>query len=137
VSRKSNLIQRSGRWSINKAYPKELWAVVGRAPFRFVLNTDSLEQAQRLRGFAEQRYWAAVDAARRRLGEVAARPPTNIEATAIVSRLFFQRNEELDHSHLHAPTRHVILDEVGKDLTYRERELSPRLGDRRRACQRR
>lgn len=129
VSRKSNLIQRNGRWSFNKAYPKELWPVVGRAPFRLALNTDSLEQAQRLRGFAEQRYWAAVDDARRRLGEVVARPLTSIEATAIVSRWFLQRNEELDHSHLHAPTPHVILDVVREELTYSERELSRRLGD--------
>lgn len=129
VSRKSNLIQRNGRWSFNKAYPKELWPVVGRAPFRLALNTDSLEQAQRLRGFAEQRYWAAVDEARRRLGEVIARPLTSIEATAIVSRWFLQRNEELDHSHLHAPTPHVILDVVRKELTYSERELSRRLAD--------
>lgn len=69
VSRKSNLIPRNGRWYFNKAYPKELWPVVGRAPFRLALNTDSLEQAQRLRGFAEQRYWAAVDEARRRLAD--------------------------------------------------------------------
>ncbi|WP_448662842.1 hypothetical protein ACG3SL_19730 [Sphingomonas sp. CJ20] len=126
MSRKFNQIQRNGRWSFNKAFPKALWPVVGRAPFRLALNTDSLEQAQRLRGFAEQRYWAAVDAARKRLGEVVARPLTSIEAVAVVSRWFLQRNEELDHSHLHAPTPHVILDVVRKELTYSERER-PRL----------
>ena len=72
MSRKSNLIQRNGRWYFNKAYPKDLWAVVGRSPFRMSLNTDALEQAQRLRGHAEQRYWAAVDQARKSLGEVVA-----------------------------------------------------------------
>ena len=70
MARRSDLIQRKGRWYFNKGYPEELWPVVGSAPFRASLGTDSLEQAQRQRGGMELRYWAAVDAARRKLGEV-------------------------------------------------------------------
>jgi integrase len=104
MARTSNLIQRKGRWYFNRAYPKDVWRVTGTAPYRLALRTDSLEQAQRLRGAAEQRYWAAVDAARRKLGEVVPRPLTDIEATAIVSRWFVERNRELDEGHLHQPT---------------------------------
>lgn len=104
MARTSNLIRRRGRWYFNKAYPKELWPVVGRSPFRLALNTDAIEQAQRMRGHAEQRYWAAVDAARKKLGEVAPRPLSEVEAVAIVSRWFLQRNDELDRGHLHQPT---------------------------------
>lgn len=107
VARTSNLIPRNGRWYFNKAYPKELWPVVGRSPIRLALNTDTLEQAQRMRGHAEQRYWAAVDAARKKLGEVAQRPLSEVEAVAIVSRWFLLRNGELDRSHLHQPTSPV------------------------------
>ncbi|MDK8214635.1 site-specific integrase [Sphingomonas sp. UMB7805-LC452B] len=104
MARTSNLIRRHGRWYFNKAYPKELWPVVGRSPFRLALNTDALEQAQRMRGHAEQRYWAAVDAARKKLGEVVPRALSEVEAVAIVSRWFLQRNADLDHWHLHEPT---------------------------------
>jgi len=56
MARTSNLIQRKGRWYFNRAYPRELWSIVGKAPFRLSLGTDSLEEAQRQRGTAEQRY---------------------------------------------------------------------------------
>lgn len=104
MARTANLIQRRGRWYFNKAYPKELWPVVGASPFRMALNTDALEQAQRMRGHAEQRYWAAVDAARKKLGEVAPRPLSEVEAVAIVSRWFLSRNEDLERGHVHQPT---------------------------------
>lgn len=67
--RTANLIQRNGRWYFNKAFPKELWPITGRAPFRLSLRTDSLEIAQRRRADAERRYWAAVDAARAKIKE--------------------------------------------------------------------
>jgi len=104
MARTSNLIQRNGRWYFNRAYPKDLWPVVGRSPFRLSLGTDSLEEAQRQRGSAEHRYWAAVDEARRKFGESHPRALTEVEAVAIVSRWFAQRNRELDASHLHQPT---------------------------------
>lgn len=104
MARKSYLMRRQGRWSYNRAYPKDVWPVVGRAPFRLALGTDSMEEAQRRRGAAEQRYWAAVDEARKKLGEDRPRALSDVEAVAIVSRWFVQRNAELDHSHLHQPT---------------------------------
>jgi integrase len=104
VARKSYLIPRNGRWYYNRAYPKSLWAVVGRSTFRIALGTSSLDEAQRQRGFAEQRYWAAVDEARHKLETVRPRQLSESEAVAIVSRWFAQRNRELDHDHLHDPT---------------------------------
>ncbi len=127
LPRKSYLITRKGRWCYNRAYPKDLWPIVGKAPFRLALNTDSLEQAQRLRGHAEQRYWAAVDAARKRQGEVAPRALTPIEAEAIASRWFLQRNAELDASHLHEPTPEEAMEDVHRDYDYGEHDLTRRL----------
>lgn len=95
MARKSNLILRSGRWYYNRAFPKDLWPVVGKSPFRLSLGTESLEEAQRQRGMAEQRYWAAVDAARKKLGDRRERALTDNEAVGIVSRWFAQRNREL------------------------------------------
>jgi integrase len=104
MARTANLINRKGRWYFNRAYPKTLWPVTGSAPFRISLGTDSLESAQRQRGVAEQRYWAAVDAARRKVGETQPRLLSDIEAVGIVSRWFVERNNLLDDSHLHEPT---------------------------------
>jgi len=75
-----------------------------RGPFRLALRTDSLEVAQRHRPDAERRFWAAVDGARKKLGETQPRALTEIEAVGIVSRWFVQRNRELDYDHLHLPT---------------------------------
>lgn len=64
MPRKSNLIQRGGRWYFNRAIPKDLWPSLGKAPFRLSLQTDSLEIAIRRRPDAERQYFAKVDAAR-------------------------------------------------------------------------
>ena len=42
LSRKANLIKRSGRLYFNRAYPTDLWPVLGKSPFRLSLHTDSL-----------------------------------------------------------------------------------------------
>lgn len=89
--RKSNLIQRRGCWYFNRAFPKDVWPIVGTAPFQLSLGTESLEEAQRQRGTAEQRYWAAVDEARQKLGESMPRTLSDNEAVAIVSRWFAER----------------------------------------------
>jgi hypothetical protein len=104
MARTANLINRKGRWYFNRAYPKDLWPIPGSAPFRLSLGTDSLEVAQRQRGAAEQRYWAAVDEARRKAGETQPRPLSDIEAISIVSRWSAERNKELDEGHLHEST---------------------------------
>lgn len=44
-----------------------------------------------------------MDAARKKLGETVPRPLSAVEAVAIVSRWFLQRNKELDQDHLHRP----------------------------------
>lgn len=53
MAREANLIQRNGRWYFNHAYPKHLWPITGKSPFRLSLNTDSLEEAPRQRGAAD------------------------------------------------------------------------------------
>lgn len=128
MARKSNLILRSGRWSYNRAYPKELWPVVGKAPFRLALGTESLEEAQRQRGMAEQRYWAAIDVARKKLGDRRERTLTDNEAVGIVSRWFAQRNRELDDSHLHQPTPVEGWQEAVSGNEYSIADATRRLG---------
>lgn len=96
LSRTTNLIQRSGRWYFNRAYPKDLWPVLGKAPFRLSLHTDSLEVALRRRPDAERRYFAAVDKAR--VQQVAHKPRqlTEIDAVAIAARWF--KAEDMERS---------------------------------------
>lgn len=105
MAKTSNLIQRKGRWYFNRAYPKDLWPFVGKAPFRLCLGTDSMEEAQRQRGTAEQRFWAAVDEARSKLGDTHPRALTENEAVAIVFRSLRKRNEELHNGHLPLNTK--------------------------------
>lgn len=83
-----------------------------------------------MRGHAEQRYWAAVDAARKKLGEVAPRSLTEIEAVAIVSRWFLTRNDELDRSHLQQPTPEEALADLNRDYVYAEQDTTRRLARR-------
>lgn len=90
VSRTSNLIRRNGRWYFNRAYPKDVWAVVGKSPFRVSLRTDALEVAQRRRPDAERRYWAAVDAARDKLAVSAPIPFSEFDAVALAGRWFHE-----------------------------------------------
>ncbi|MGS1015432.1 DUF6538 domain-containing protein [Allosphingosinicella humi] len=60
----SNLIQRKGRWYFNKAFPKELWDHLGRAPYRKSLKTSVRSEALRAKPEVERSYWAIVDGAR-------------------------------------------------------------------------
>ncbi len=94
LSRKTNLIQRSGRWYFNRAYPKDLWSVLGKAPFRLSLHTDSLEVALRRRPDAERRYFAAVDKARSQQEELKPKQLSEIDAVAIAARWFQVEDEE-------------------------------------------
>ena len=94
LPQKTSLIQRAGRWYFNRAYPKDLWPILGKAPFRLSLRTDSLEVAFRRRLDAERRYFAAVDAARDSVGKHAPHQLSEIEATAIVSQWFREALEE-------------------------------------------
>lgn len=67
MANKTNLLKRSGRWYFNRAFPKNLWPVTGKAPFRRSLNTSSLQEAQRKRPDVDKDYYEAVDAAKRKL----------------------------------------------------------------------
>ena len=88
LPRKTSLIQRAGHWYFNRAYPKDLWPILGKAPFRLSLQTDSFEVALRRRPDAERRYFAALDKARDSLGKRTPRQMSEIEATAIAIRWF-------------------------------------------------
>lgn len=94
MGRKTNLIQRSGRWYFNRAFPKELWPIVGKAPFRVALETDSLETALRRRPDAERRYFAAVDQARARVVTRSLKELSEIEAAGLAARWFKTRYDE-------------------------------------------
>lgn len=94
LPKKTNLIQRSGRWYFNRAYPKELWPILGKSPFRLSLHTDSLEVALRRRPDAERRYFAAVDKARKGLDESKPRQLSELDAIAIAARWFQAEDKE-------------------------------------------
>ena len=85
LSRKANLIKRKrfGRLYFNRAYPKDLWPVLGKSPFRLSLHTDSLEVALRRRPDAERRYFAAADKARGHQEILTPRQLSEIDAVAI------------------------------------------------------
>ncbi len=86
MARTSDLLQRSGRWYFNKAFPKELWSITGTAPFRVSLHTASLAMAVRLRGPVEARYWATVDRARLKLAGGGAPVSAKFDAGMMVAR---------------------------------------------------
>ncbi len=88
MSRTANMLQRKGRWYFNKAYPKDLWVTLGKAPFRVSLQTDSLEIALRRRPDAERRYFAVVDEAREQKATRAPTKFTEFDAISLVSQWF-------------------------------------------------
>ena len=96
LSRKANLIKRKrfGRLYFNRAYPKDLWPVLGKSPFRLSLHTDSLEVALRRRPDAERRYFAAVDKARGHQEVLTPRQLSEIDAVAIAARWFQAEDKE-------------------------------------------
>lgn len=96
----SGLLQRNGRWYFNRAYPKDLWGVLGSAPFRRSLGTDSHDEAQRRRATIERLYWAKVDEARGRQREAVPRALSNVEAEAIVSRWLASENALYEAYHI-------------------------------------
>ena len=69
MATKTNLLERNGRWYFNKAFPKHLWPVTGKASFRRSLNTDSLDVAQKRKPEVDQEYWATVKEAEHALLE--------------------------------------------------------------------
>jgi hypothetical protein len=129
MATKVHLIERNGRWYFNRRFPKELWPVTGSNPFRLALQTDSLQEAQRSRPDAERRYWAAVDAARKKLGDTHPRALSEVEAVAIVSRWFVERNSELATDHLHDPSPAEIMQEVVQGTEHALADVTRRLAN--------
>jgi len=124
LSRTADLIQRRGRWYFNKAFPKELWPITGKAPFRLSLRTDSLELAQRRRADASRRYWAAVDEARAKLGAGKPRQLTEIEVVGLVARWLHETTEFVEASRkprLNPDEHDAALDALDDQIaSYRE-----------------
>jgi len=94
MANKADLIRRNSRWYFNKAFPKDLWPVTGKSPFRMSLKTDSLEVAIRARPEAERLYWAKVDALRAEHKGTEPRQLTEIESMGIVARWFREEDAE-------------------------------------------
>ncbi|MEJ6594839.1 site-specific integrase [Parasphingorhabdus sp.] len=88
MATKTNLLNRKGRWYFNRAFPKDLWGLLGRAPFRVSLRTDSLEVAQRRRPEAERRYFAEVDEARRELDAIQPVRLSEFDVQSLAARWF-------------------------------------------------
>lgn len=96
-SRAPNLIRRNGVWCFNKAFPKDLWPLTGRAPFRLSLRTESLAEALRMKPEAERRYLAKVDQARLALAaSTTAAPVTEAAAFALTGEWFRREVAELE-----------------------------------------
>lgn len=94
MANKADLMNRKGRWQFSKAYPKELWPITGRSPFRKSLGTDSLTEAIRARPIAERIYFAKVDAARATLAGRTPRQMTEVEAMGLVAKWFTEEDAE-------------------------------------------
>lgn len=108
MANKADLIRRKSRWYFNKAYPKDLWPITGKSPFRKSLNTDSLETALRARPEAERLYWAKVDALRAEHKGTEPRQLTEIESMGIVARWF--REEDAERTAELEETRSPLMD---------------------------
>lgn len=108
MANKADLIRRKSRWYFNKAFPKDLWPVTGKSPFRMSLKTDSLEVAIRARPEAERLYWAKVDALRAEHKGSEPRQLTEIESMGIVARWF--REEDAERTAELEETRSPLMD---------------------------
>ncbi len=85
------LIRRGSRWYYNRAFPTDVWPVLGKAPFRQALKTDSLSEAQRMRPEAERLYWKAVDEARAASASSDTRRPLTRDVAKALSAVQFRR----------------------------------------------
>lgn len=94
MANKSDLIRRGNQWYFNKAYPKDLWPVVGRSPFRMSLRTDSFDVAIRSRPDADRLYWAKVDQLRAKHAPKEPKGLTEVQAMGIVARWFREEDAE-------------------------------------------
>lgn len=129
-SRAPNLIRRNGVWCFNKAFPKELWPVTGRAPFRLSLRTESLAEALRMRPEAERRYLAKVDQARLAVAaSTTAAPVTEADAFALVGEWFRREVAELEDWLLPVDPEHLdrLIEAAEIELAEAREQLA--LGD--------
>ena len=94
MANKSDLIRRGNQWYFNKAYPKDLWPVVGRSPFRMSLRTDSFDVAIRSRPDADRLYWAKVDELRAKHAPKEPQGLTEVQAMGLVARWFREEDAE-------------------------------------------
>lgn len=129
MPRKSNLIQRNGRWYFNRALPKDLWPQLGKSPFRVALQTDSLEIALRRRPEAERRYYAAIDEARAATAARTPRQLSEFEATALATRWFRQELIERSRELEKARGPHLDIDAELESLNEYEAETREALAE--------
>lgn len=83
---------RGNRLTYRRAYPKEVWPVVGKGKsFVLSLRTSDPAEAARARPEAERRYHARVDEARMELAQREATPPlSRSDAKALAVRWFLE-----------------------------------------------
>lgn len=108
MANKGDLLNRKGVWYFNKAYPKPLWTITGKSPFRLSLRTTSLRDAERAKPAAERLYWAAVDAAQVQLGPKQPRQFTELEAVGLVAQWF--KNEDAERMEAVAEAHSPLMD---------------------------
>jgi integrase len=120
------LLRRGDTWYYNRAYPKDLWPTLGKAPFRKSLRTDSLKEAQRARPEAERLFWQVVD--RARAGsvpeEAGLRPLTNQVTESLAAETFRRWLSETEEFISPSPSPQRLDDEIeaAQEQTARARE---------------
>lgn len=91
MSRTTHLLRRGNRWVYNRAYPKELWPILGKSPFRRAFNTESLAEANRARPAMDQEYWRTVDQARLSMAASASRPALALRDAEALAATWFRK----------------------------------------------
>ena len=122
--------RRGERLWYRRAFPKELWPVVGKAPFALSLQTADPKEAHRARPEAERRYHAKVDAARAELARKAEpRPPfTKRAAEALAVQWFLRSLETAEDFRTAAPTPDAVAKAVD-DAEWAETEARRALAE--------
>lgn len=116
MANKEDLINRNGIWYFNRAFPRHLWPITGKTPFRRSLRTSSLAEARRAKPVVEQLYWSKVDEAQARIEPAKPRQLTELEAMGLVARWFKEEDAERQEALAEAQSPLTDIDAALEEL---------------------